>query len=198
MIRAAIVLLAFWASPACAHGTIAGGGSFYGGFAHPFVALDQFLLIFALGLTLGHARQADLQRAAIGLMAAALVGLWLASRGILLPATEPTLLAGSAVLGVGLAAAVRLPGAVALIAAITVGFVTGNGTDVPMAAGSAVPAYDTALMWAGTLAALFLIAMNAAVLSAAMTRPVLALVRRILGSWLAAISLMVLALQASA
>lgn len=198
MIRAAVLLMVMWASPVAAHGSIAGGGGFYGGLAHPFLALDHFLLLMALGLTLGHARQTAVHHPALGLMAGALVGLWLASRGTLLPVGSPALLAGSATLGLGLAAAVRLPGPVATLVAGVVGLVVGNGTDVVATQGVQAAAQVPALSWAGTLAGLFLIAVNAAALSAAMRRPVLAVARRVMGSWLAAIALMVIGLQLSA
>jgi len=195
MIRAALFVLAICATPASAHGTLPGGGGFYSGFAHPFLAIDQFLLTFALGMTIGNAHRTVVPQAALCLMAAALAGMWLASAGIFLPAAGYVVLAVSAVLGIGLAATIRVPGSVATATAIATGLLAGIGTDVPPATGGAVPAFAAYLAQAGVVSALFLIAMNAAALSAAMTHPVLAVARRIIGSWVAAIAVMVLALQ---
>ena len=45
-----------WAAPAQAHGTLAGGGGFYAGAAHPFLAVEHLLLLLAGGMLLGRVR----------------------------------------------------------------------------------------------------------------------------------------------
>lgn len=185
-----------WAAPAQAHGTLAGGGGFYAGAAHPFLAVEHLLLLLAAGMLLGRARRDQGPRAAraplwglaAGLAAGLLVGAtgvqprWLAELALAL-----AMLAGGALA----AGTLRPPQAVALAAGLVAGLVVGLDTGVPAQAGGIAALAP----YAGVFAGVFLIVLNMMALGSVAVRPPFTIALRIAGSWIAAVALMVLALQ---
>ncbi len=181
MIRLALLLIVL-AGPAAAHGTLPGGGGFYSGALHPFVALDHFVALLALGLTLGR-HQTRLPLAGLGVGLA--VGL---AYGIAFAWLQLVVLILALILGGLLAANLRLLvvglGAIALALGLAIGADTDTGT---ANAGFAAAA--------GTFTAAYLICLNAMALAGVLRDTPRLIVLRVAGSWILAIAVLVLALR---
>lgn len=192
-----LALLLLSAPPAGAHGALAGGGGFYAGAAHPFLAADHLLALAAFGLLLGRASRRSAGPAMAALAVALLGGLALASAGEGSSGASLALLATTVLTGglVALAAPVPPLGAAAITA--LGGLAIGLTTDVPPfdwpADASGLVTY--ALPFAGVLVGVFLIALNVMALATAARRPPFTVGVRIAGSWAAAAALMAFALQ---
>ena len=186
-----IVAVTCVGTPAGAHGTLAGGGGFYAGAMHPFLAWEHLLLLIGLGLLLGRKRPVDrwpLVFLAVGLAS----GLVMGFGGVVWSGTAIAVLVGGVAAGLCLALAVPLPRAAGAGAGMAIGLAVGVDTGVPVDPGT-VPA---AVWYAsgGLFVAVFLIVLNAmALANAAGTR--YAIVLRVAGSWIAAATLMVLAFE---
>ncbi|GGD36615.1 HupE/UreJ family protein [Aureimonas glaciei] len=105
---AAAALLA-GAAPAFAHVGTEAHNSFFSGFTHPLSGLDHVLAMVAVGLwaaQLGGRALYAVPAAFVGAMA---IGFALGSQGFAMPFVEPAILASVVVLGLVVAAAVRLP-----------------------------------------------------------------------------------------
>jgi urease accessory protein len=190
MPTALVLLLALaWPAHALAHSFGARFGDFYGGLLHPTTAIDLAPPLVALGLLAGQNGKAAARRMLVVLPAAFVLG---TSLGGLLPAPAwlATINAGSfLVLGLLLALDAALPQAflLGLGAALGVcgGFANGSG----MVGGS-----DPALFVLGSglagLAAVLLPSAMVVSLEAGWQR----IGVRIVGSWLAAVGAMILAL----
>lgn len=111
MLRKIIVAapLALLATPAFAHLSPGGHGSFMAGFSHPLFGMDHILAMVAVGLwaALTGGRAVWLVPAAF--VAAMAAGFALALAGVPLPFVEPAILASVIALGLLVALAVRLP-----------------------------------------------------------------------------------------
>lgn len=110
--------------------------SFSAGLSHPFLGLDHVLAMVAVGLwaaQLGGRSRWLVPSAFVGLM---LVGGALGMAGFRLPAVETGILASILVLGVLIAAAVRLPLAagMALVGLFAIFHGHAHGTEIPAAA----------------------------------------------------------------
>jgi hydrogenase/urease accessory protein HupE len=199
---AVAALLAVVAAPAAAHSPIEGIGIFYSGALHPLVTPPHLIALLALGLLLGQAGQRATgdDDAPLAALAAPLAALGVALvagvlRAGLHPAEEPdtdrVLLALAAATGLAVAAAWRAPQGVRLVVALAVGLATGLA--------SAPTGVSDAERWtslAGTAAASLMLAAYVAVMVAMARRPPwLAIAARVLGSWMAAAALLVLALS---
>ncbi len=190
--RVSALLLALTPQTAVAHGALAGGGGFYAGLAHPFLAWEHTILLIGLGLLLGGLERVKARLPLIGL----LIGL---GSGL---AFGPTLaLAGSATIvlllailtGAALALALRLPVALLAVLALCTGNAIGLDTGVPPPPSAA--AIELYAPYVGVIVGAFLIVLNAMALASVATRPVFAIAVRMAGSWIIAIALMVLALH---
>jgi urease accessory protein len=103
------LLLSASATPAFAHLSPHEHGSFMAGLSHPLFGLDHILAMVAVGLwaaMLGGRAIWIVPAAFVGTM---IVGFGLAMAGVGLPFVEPVILASVVVLGLVIAAAVRLP-----------------------------------------------------------------------------------------
>lgn len=188
-VRLAVLGGALLPGPALAHSAVAGADSFTAGLLHPFVVPAHLLAVVGLGLLLA---QRDFARAsgAVYLFIAGLIaGLAAAGAGWSSPAVQPALLAVAALLGLLTALAwPRLAGAaapLALAAALAVGL------DSAPASGP-LEARVASLLGTG-LAALLLL-LNVVALGLWLARPWQRIGQRVLGSWIAASALLVLAL----
>jgi urease accessory protein len=192
VIRSLLVLAAILAAgPAAAHGTLPGGGGFYAGALHPFLAWEHLFLLIALGLLMGRppqrAGRAPLAWLALGLAA----GLALGAAGLVWSAAPLVVLAEALLVGLALALALPLPAAVLAVAAAAAGLAVGLDTGVPSGNGAAT----LLLPRTGVVVGVFLIALNAMALAALARRPPFPVALRVAGSWIVAVAAMVLALQ---
>ena len=189
--RSAGLLLVLVAAPgqAAAHGGLRGGGGFYSGAAHPVLAIEQLLGLLALGLLLG---QQGRSTAGVPLLALALTlcaGLVAATATL---RAEPMMLGLALLLGTCVAAAPRVaPWGLTIAAALT-GATIGFGTDAPASEPDLVA---TIAPYAGVFVGVFLIVLNAAAIASVARQPAFRIAVRVVGSWIAAIALMVLALR---
>jgi urease accessory protein len=203
VVRLAVAaLLAVVAAPAAAHSPIEGIGIFYSGALHPLVTPPHLIALLALGLLLGQAGQRATgdDDAPLAALAAPLAALGVALvagvlRAGLHPAEEPdtdrVLLALAAATGLAVAAAWRAPLGVRLVVALAAGLATGIAS-----APSGVSDAERWTSLAGTTAAALMLAAYVAVMVAMARRPPwLAIAVRVLGSWMAAAALLVLALS---
>lgn len=190
-------LLASSAGPASAHGGLPGGGGFLSGALHPLVAVPHLVLLLGLGLL--SARLPPERRgpafAALGI--GLLAGIALAQGGPRLFANlAPVAILGLAVMAGVLAALAphELPGALVAALALPAGLAVGLDTDFaldPLRVGAALVAPI-----AGVAVGVYLIVLDAAALaSLALRRPALSIATRVVGSWIAAIGLMLLSLS---
>lgn len=172
-----------------AHSPIEGIGRFYGGMLHPLLVPSHLLLLIGLGLWIG---QQGLRHIEVGLLAFAaglLPGLACAGLGYASPLPVPLLLAPAAMMGLWVAAGWKLPREVIGVVALAAGLLI--GLDSLPDAGSP---RELALTLLGTgLGAGFLLVHEVA-LTEFLQRPWQRIGVRILGSWVGAISIMVLAL----
>jgi urease accessory protein len=175
MIRLAVLAL-ISATPAAAHGTLPGGGGFYAGAAHPFLAADHFLLLAGLGTLLGRSGQ---RQPLIALLLALLAGFALTSPVPL----QPAILTLALVIGGLLAAALRVGPAVTIAIAAATGLMVGADTD-----GSTVLVAS-----AGTTIAVFLIVLNTMALARVGAPRLNGVPLRVAGSWIAAAAILILA-----
>jgi urease accessory protein len=184
----ALVLIAAWTQSAGAHAPIEGVGGFYGGLLHPILVPAHALGLLALGLFI--ARQ-ESRRGPILIFAAALV----AGLGAIALAVGPTpaeeiLLANTVVIGTLVAIALPPPRPVGWLAAAVTG--AALGLDSPPDEISIALA-TLALIGTG-LAACIALALVIG-LTARARRDWQRLGARILGSWIAASAMLVLAVR---
>lgn len=181
------------AVPANAHGAMAGGGGFYAGAAHPFVAWEHLLLLLAIGLLLGRRPKRDARLPLLALVVSLLVGLAAGAAGLGLSVYPGLVLALGLLSGLVLASGVAPPSLAITMIALATGIGIGLDTDVP--ALKATSNLDHFTTYIGVFVAVFLIVLDMMALSLVVKRPPFTIGLRIVGSWIAAISLMVLALQ---
>ncbi len=176
------LLLIVLGGPAAAHGTLPGGGGFYSGALHPFVALDHLVALLALGLTLG---RHQLRLPLVGLGVGLAVGL---AYGMPFAWLQLVVLVLALLLG-GLLAANLAPPVAGLVAvALALGLAIGADTDTGTANAGVAAA-------AGTFIAACLICLNAMALAGVLRHPPRLIVLRVAGSWILAIAVLVLALR---
>lgn len=149
-------LLAAASLPALAH-TGAGAGMHHGfvaGFLHPLSGLDHLAAMLAVGLWSALVARSgrELLAAPLGFAGMLLVGAWLGLAGVALPAVEPMIAASLLVLGLLVAARVRLPApaSAALVGAFAVFHGVAHGQELAGESGAA-------LTLAGMLAATVLL-----------------------------------------
>jgi urease accessory protein len=176
------------AGPAAAHTPNERLGDFWGGFLHPLTTLEHLPAVLALGILAGQQGRCLSRRALVALPVAFGAGSALAALAPL-PGVVPILNRASfVVLGGLVAGAWRLPAGAALSLVAAAGLFHGWENS------GAIPVGRRLLFGAGATAAVsFLLTIVAAVLvslPAGWTR----IVPRVLGSWIAAIGVLILAL----
>lgn len=185
-----LVILMLVPEQVAAHGSLPGGGGFYAGALHPLLAIEHALAVLSLGLVVG-SQTSDYSRSPVIALA---IGL---GSGLAVAMTvdnaEPALLGMSVAFGCALAAALPVPVWVLSVMAGLTGWIVGSDTDLPQPA--APDAFTAFAPYAGVFVGVFLITLNAAAISSSALRPALRIAVRVLGSWIAAIALMVLALR---
>lgn len=170
--------MALAASPAFAHGTLPGGGGFYAGAAHPFLAGDHLLLLFGLGILLGRAGRRTPLIALLGALSAGF-----ATTTLLPVPLQPAILMLALVVGGLLAAAIPVRPAILGLLAIATGLLVGADTD-----GS-----NTIIAYAGVTVAVVLIVLNSMALAYVGAGLLNGVPLRVAGSWISAAAILVLA-----
>ncbi len=180
------------AGSAAAHSPIPGIGNFYSGALHPFVSPAHLICLLALGLSIGQSAQRGVARAKLPLLALAAalaVGLALhAAAGD--PDTDRALLMLALATGAVVAAAWAPPAPLQAAFAVAVGLAVGIASGPSGVQGAAM-----ATMLSGTGVAAALLVAYVAVMVGVAERPWLRIAVRVVGSWMAAAALLVLALS---
>jgi urease accessory protein len=186
-LRVALLLIVA-GTPAQAHGALPGGGGFYAGALHPFVSPDHLVALIAVGFVLSLRDQ----RAGLGVLVAGVgVGLALPFAGITFVAAGLPLLIIAMVVGGSLALARPMPAMAVLTISLGTGLCIGLQTDVPITTW-----LIAASAGMGVFVAVFLIAAYAMAIGTVTAGWLNGLPRRIAGSWIVAITLMMLAFMA--
>lgn len=187
--RCAVVLLAV-SGEARAHGAFPGIGTFYSGVLHPAVVPAHLLALLAIGLFAGRRGSDYIEQALLVVAGAGAAGLLLAFAGAgadIESGVQLVVLSISAVLGILVASDLKVPRVPGLLATAAVAFSIALDS-APESAGERVGALSGTLL--GVLV-LFLWFSGPVTL---LTGPRQRIGLRIAGSWLSAISLLVLAL----
>lgn len=191
--RAAIAALLLLMAPAAlAHSPIKGLDSFYAGILHPLVVPAQVMAVLVFGILVGQQGVKRLQSVVIGFLVSVGIGVGIAG-------FYPTIQSGPPLLGfaalVGLLVALARPLPVPLTLMIGVGMGGLLGID------SAQAELSGRAMWASLLGsgiALYLLTLYAMVFAEYFSRHAWQRIGlRVIGSWVAAAALLVLALQLS-
>jgi hydrogenase/urease accessory protein HupE len=187
-----LALLAAGATPCWAHSPIPGIGNFYSGALHPFVSPAHLIALLALGLWLGQRGLAGAKRPLVVLVSSLGLGLAL-HRAAGDPDTDRWLLVLAALNGLAVAAAYAAPAAVASACCGAVGLAVG------LASGpSGVEGTARSVMLAGTFCGATLACAYVMSMVTLAQRPWMHIAVRVVGSWLAAAALLVLALSFAA
>jgi urease accessory protein len=175
---------------ALAHSPIKGINSFYNGLLHPVLVPAQLLFLLALGLLLGRQEPQRIQASILAFLAATVAGLAAAGFDISIDA-ETALLVGAASAGLLVAADPRLPGLGCLVISVVSGLLIGLDSPQQELAGKERFA---ALFGSGI--GIYLLVLYAVALADAFRKRHWQRVGvRVIGSWLAASALLVLALS---
>lgn len=178
---------------AAAHTPIAGIGDFYNGMLHPLRVPAHLLAVLAVGLLIGQQRSRALQPAALAYLAATTTGLVGAGLGFVV-GLQPLLLAGAAVCGLLVAWRPVLPVWIGVALGGLIGFAIGLDSGPNLLE---LQAKIAALLGAGiTVYLVFLYATALADRLSARHWQQVAV--RVVGSWIAAIALLVLSLSLTA
>jgi len=167
-----------------------GGGSFYAGAAHPFVAFEHLLALLALGLLVGKLGERQIGLAALALLSGLLAGALSQTQFAISGSTA--LLGLALIFGVTLAAVPPIPAGVFIAVSALAGGLVGADTDV-LATGDA-PLTTRALAATGLMIGAQIIMLNAAALSRIMVQRGWGIVPRVAGSWIGAIAVLLLTL----
>ncbi|MAW61444.1 MAG: hypothetical protein CMJ94_11490 [Planctomycetes bacterium] len=171
------------------HNPIEGIGSFYGGVLHPLVVPEQALLLVATAACLSQQGLEQLRRALPPALVALVAAIFLQPRLGWMPPQSLVLILGM-LIGLGVAARLRLPAAVSVALGLLCGLAVGLGTDV-----DTIPAGEELLFQSGAgIGAGFALLCLAVWLETA-KRPWQQIVVRVLGSWTAAAALINLSWQ---
>lgn len=186
---AAAAALAGMSLSAWAHSPIPGIGHFYSGALHPFVSPAHLMGLLALGLVLGQGGLTAARAPLIALLLALLVGV-IAHRLAGDPDTDRILLTLAALLGLTASAQWRAPHA------LLAGSAAAAGLAVGLASGPT--GLDGSARWitlAGALCAALLLPSYVAAMVTLIGPAWLRIAVRVVGSWLGAAALLVLALS---
>ncbi|MEP7217493.1 MAG: HupE/UreJ family protein [Bacteroidota bacterium] len=116
-----------------AHPLPGGHGGFLGGAAHPLQGLDHILAMIAVGIWAGQAGGKARWYLPLSFVAVMMLGGLLGVAGITIPMVEPGIIGSVLVLGVLIAAAVRmpLPAAMAIVGLMALFHGHAHGTEMP-------------------------------------------------------------------
>jgi urease accessory protein len=187
---AALAALLFAPQAAFAHPVVQGVGGFYGGLLHPLFVPAHLLALVGFGLLLGQ-QAPRARRLALAVLAAALLtGITAIASAFVFKATAYFILTAAGACGALAALARPVPvavtGAIALVAGVTIML-----ESVP----DEISMRLTLVALGGTAIGAFLAAMLAADVTAALKYEWQRIGVRILGSWIAASAILVLALR---
>jgi urease accessory protein len=179
-----------WAHPAAAHTLDNRFGDFYAGVVHPLTALEHPPPFLALGLLAGQQGEGAARWLVLVFPLALLIGAGLAAAAPPLPAMGVLNAASFVVLGLLLAAALRLPLPVLIALGAVFGISHGYDNGRAMAPDTAVHLFVLGVATVGGLVTALVSAAAIDLAEAAWSRVAV----RIAGSWIAAVGIMMIGL----
>lgn len=187
------VTLALWllsfGPQAQAHGSVRGLGDFMGGFVHPLLEPTHLVALIALSLLIAQRGLQRSSRTLVALAAASAAGLLMAASGWSASTDTPLLVAAS-LAGLIVMVARPLPLPVDWLAAAAIGLGLGLGS-----APEGLQGASRALCLLGTWFGIGLCTVCGPTLLEELKRPWVPLLIRVVGSWMTATALLVLALH---
>lgn len=177
-----------WPTWALAHSPVPGLGRFYNGMLHPVLAPAALIALAALGVLIGQHGLTAVRPLVLGLLASLLAGLCAGSQWPGLSADTALLLLGLLTAACALAAW-RPPAAGLVVLGCAIGITAGVGLS-DMATGQ-----GRWVVIAGTWLGAALLALGVAAVAELARHPWQHIALRVLASWLAASSVLVLGLQ---
>ena len=186
--RGAFVALCALSQGAAAHGSVQGLGNFFSGLAHPLLEPAHLICLIALGLLIGQRGLAATRPAAQSFIAGSVTGLVLAGLGWPQDTDAPLLVAAAAV-GLAVVTALPVPRGVCALAASLIGLAIGLGSSPEGVSGSA-----RVVMMIGTAVGVCVWMFNVVGLVHELERPWLKVGVRVVGSWITASAVLVMAL----
>ncbi|MCG8381025.1 MAG: HupE/UreJ family protein [Gammaproteobacteria bacterium] len=192
--RFLVVCLSLWVVPevSLAHSSIQGIGTFYNGLLHPILVPAHLLLLVAVGLFLGQQDSKAIQPA-LGVFAFATIAGLTAAWFFTASQTETLILVLSAVIGLVIAVSPKIPLLLSVVIALLAGFLLGSDS-----AQEALSDKDKFVTLFGNGVAIYFLVFYSMVLVDYLNKKAWQRIGiRIVGSWVAASSLLVLALPFS-
>jgi hypothetical protein len=172
------VLTAFGAVPAHAHAAIDGGGPFINGLLHPAIEPAHALILIGIGLWLGRQTATGLRTGTVSFTILLAISLLLPALAIPTPILYGAALVAGLLAANALIVAPRLAAAITAIAALLIG-INSASDDSMLSIG----------IWVGAL----LILLNVVNIAMRVRAPWMIIGTRVLGAWIVAIALMLLA-----
>lgn len=173
-----------------AHGSVQGLGDFMGGFLHPLFEPAHIVALLSLLLLMAQRGMRASNPTLLSLAAATATGLAAATMGFSVP-TDTALLVAAALTGLAVVVARPLPQSLHLLLAAGIGLGIGLGSNPESLQGASRYA-----ALAGTWLGACLYPISGATLLEECKRPWVTVLIRVVGSWMVAASVLVLALQA--
>jgi urease accessory protein len=186
----ALALLVLWPEVSEAHSPIPGIGAFYGGFLHPILVPSQLVLLLAVNLAVGGSSGSSARSGSVAIIVGLAVGLALGSLLPVAALSSTILLVAALVFVIPVIVAATLAPSVALLCSCAAGLLVGfdsapeSGTFVAMLLASV-----------GTIVGGALLTLIVLALSLSVSRDWQRIGIRVLGSWIAAASILVASLS---
>ena len=187
----ATAVLSAIAGEAAAHGAFKGIGSFYGGVLHPVVVPAHLISLLAIGIFVGQRGWDYTVRALPVFIVTCIAGLALAQAAVE-PVAQVALLSGAAIAGALVAADARVPTVLVMMLMVMVGFVISLDS-----APGELPGGERFAALAGTCIGLCAGFIWVSGPVTCLARPWQRIGIRVVGSWVCASALLVLALVAT-
>ena len=178
-----------WQSTAAAHSVDKRFGDFYGGMLHPLTSLDHLLPLIGLGLLAGIQGARGARWLLVVVPLAMLMGALIAWSQEIRPLVTWIDRVSLVVIGLAVAASLRLPLPILVGAALFLGLLLGYENVAEVLPDATIGRFVPGLALAGVA-----VLAPLAALVVKLDRPWQQVAIRVIGSWLAAIGLMVLAL----
>jgi urease accessory protein len=186
----AVALVSLWPEVSEAHSPIPGIGAFYGGLLHPILVPPQLLLLLAVNLAVGSSGRTAARLGSIAIIVGLVVGLVFGSLLHITPLSSRILLLAALACATAVILATTLSGSVAFVSSCFAGLLVGLDS-----APESEPLGSSLLASAGTLIGGLLLTLIVLAISISLTRDWQRIGIRVLGSWIAAVAILVASLS---
>jgi urease accessory protein len=186
----ALTLLVFWPTASEAHSPIPSIGALYGGLLHPFLVPSQLMLLLAVNLAVGSSGRAPARLGSIAIIVGLSVGLVFGAPLPIAALSAKILLVAALACAIPVIFAATLGPSVAFVCSCLAGLLVGLDS-----APESGPFGPVLLASVGTFIGGALLTLIVLALSVSVTRDWQRIGIRVLGSWIAAASILVTSLS---